>query len=97
MNPSIKLVDVSHNQLFQNAADIYYDMVLVSGEPHSEWAWLFDNISSPQKFVHAVTSKSMAGSYFTIGFLESLGENDVIIIRLYGKLWATVLAKNLDY
>jgi len=100
----MKIVNTRHSEIYSNVCDMIYDFVLVDDEPLASWAFLINDITTPEAFIKAVTTDHKAFTYLSHIDLESIdaetnqSKEDVIIVVFKGKKpWATVLFSQLNW
>lgn len=100
----MKIVNISHSEIYSNVCDMIYDFVITDNEPLSNWSFLLEDIKTPEAFHKAVTTDCKAFTYLCSVDLESLEaeyketkQDVIIVVSKYSKPWTTVLFSQLNW
>jgi hypothetical protein len=98
----MKIVNISHSEIYSNVCDMIYDFVITDNEPLSNWSFLLEDIKTPEAFLKAVTTDCKAFTYLCSVDLESLEasfdetkEDTIIVVYKGSKPWVSVLFSQL--
>jgi hypothetical protein len=103
-NNSMKIINISHMDIYRSVCDMIYDFVLTDGELLNAWTFLIEDLKTPESFLHALTTGYKAYTFLAIQSidLESLEaefaetKEDVLFVVYKGKKpWVTVLLSQL--
>ena len=105
----MKIVTIKHETLFSLVTDMLYDCVFTDGEPLELFdSWLKD-LTTPERFIRAVTADCKAFTYFNCQLDElkdldelasdfkNTGTDFIIVVTKSNKPWCSILFTQLKW
>ena len=104
----MKVVTIKHGDIFSTTLDMFYDFVHIDGEPIETSLFLLEDLTTPEKFVKAVTADNKAFTYLSTlqkhcdleqlqDEYEATKEDFVVVVTKLGKPWVSVLFSQLNW
>lgn len=106
----MKVVTIKHEHIFNIVSDMMYDFIYLDGETVESWMFLIEDLTTPEKFVEAVTTDFKAFTYLSslddgsscdLDQLQdqynATKEDFVIVVTKKNKPWASVLFSQLNW
>ncbi len=109
-NIDMKVVTIKHEHIFNIVSDMMYDFIYLDGETVESWMFLIEDLTTPEKFVEAVTTNHKAFTYLSSlddgsscdldqlqDHYNTTKEDFVIVVTKNNKPWASVLFSQLNW